>query len=34
MRLYRESFRPSRILSEPHKLVSVGAVVDIDSDEA
>ncbi|WP_245692201.1 LLM class flavin-dependent oxidoreductase [Geodermatophilus telluris] len=34
MRLYRESFQPSRILSEPYALLSVGVVADDDPAEA
>lgn len=34
MQLYRDSFRPSAILSEPHTLVSVGVVADDDPEEA
>jgi luciferase family oxidoreductase group 1 len=34
MHLYRSSFRPSQVLSKPYALVSVGAVVDQDPDEA
>lgn len=33
MQLYRDSFRPSAILSEPHTLVSVGVVADDDPEE-
>lgn len=31
MRLYRESFRPSAVLAEPHTMVSVGVVADDDA---
>ena len=34
MRLYRESFQPSDVLSEPHTLVSVPVAISNDSDEA
>ncbi len=34
MRLYRENFRPSRILAEPYSLVSVSAIADTDPVEA
>ena len=34
MRLYRESFQPSDVLSEPYTLVSVGVVADDDAEEA
>lgn len=34
MRLYRENFRPSEVLSEPYSLVSVPVVADHDSAEA
>lgn len=34
MRLYREDFQPSEVLSKPHSLVSVGAVAHDDAEEA
>ncbi|NMA76012.1 MAG: LLM class flavin-dependent oxidoreductase [Actinomycetales bacterium] len=34
MKLYRESFRPSEVLSEPHTLVSIGVVAHDDAAEA
>jgi len=34
MRLYRQSFRPSQVLSEPHTLISVGVVANEDRAEA
>lgn len=34
MRIYRENFRPSRFLSDPYSLVSIGAIADEDPAEA
>src|SRR5699024_12733477 len=34
MKLYRDSFRPSETLSEPHTLVSIGVVAHDDAAEA
>jgi len=34
MRIYRENFRPSKILAKPYSLVSIGAIADEDPVEA